>query len=264
MKIMDKRVYMLTAVAFVVGMAELIVGGILDIVADDLGIQVSSAGLLITVFAFVFAISAPILLIIFSKMERAQLTFFALIIFFIGNVVAVFSPNFTVLLIARIISAASGSLAVVLYINLASRIVEPAYRGRAIGLVVMGTSGSLVLGLPIGVLLGNIFNWRTPFILISILTIILLIGVKLFIGKVAPKPAISLRKQIETLKNYRVAFAHLTTFFFLAGHFTLYGYLTPYTKVTMQFDGLTISFLYFIYGFDAVSGVGLVGLSSVS
>jgi len=253
----DKRVYMLTAVAFVVGMAELIIGGILDLVAVDLGVTVSSAGLLITVFAFVFAISAPIFLIVFSKMERTRLTLLALIVFLIGNIVAFLSPIYSILMVARVISAASGSLAVVLCINLASRIAEPAFRGRAIGLVVMGTSGSIVLGLPIGVALGNIFNWRVPFMLIAFLTVILMVGVFFFMGKVAPRPAVPLRKQLETLRNYKVTFAHLTTFFFLAGHFTLYGYLTPYTKVMMQFDGLTISILYFVYGFAAVSGGGL-------
>src|SRR5690606_9277559 len=113
---------------------------------------------------------------------------------------------------ARIISAASGSLVVVLCINLASNIVEAAYRGRAIGLVVMGISGSLVFGLPIGVMLGNIFNWRAPFILIAILTILLLILIPIFMGKVAPTQAISLRKQIAVLKIPQIKFAHLTTF----------------------------------------------------
>lgn len=259
---MDKRVYMLTAIAFVVGLSELIVGGILDLIADDLHIRVSAAGLLITVFAFVFGISSPILLVTFSKTERVNLAFGALIVFCIGSVLAVVSPNYIVLLISRVISAASGSLATVLCINLASRIVAPQYRGRAIGLVVMGISGSLVLGLPIGVLLGNLFNWRVPFILVAILTIILLITMRVSLGKVEAGETIPLREQVRTLKNYRVLFAHLTTFFFLAGHFTLYGFLTPYVKTTMGFAGITISILYFIYGAAAVSGGGLTGITS--
>src|SRR5699024_2840446 len=96
-------------------------------------------------------------------------------------------------------------------------IVEPAYRGRAIGLVVMGVSGSLVLGLPIGVMLGNMFGWRAPFVLISILTILLIIAVPIFMEKVAPKQPIPIRKQIATLKNAKISLAHATTFFFLAG-----------------------------------------------
>lgn len=258
----DKRVYMLTIIAFVVGMAELIVGGILDLVADDLGISIGRAGLLISIFAVVFAISAPILLIVFAKTERTRLTFIALIVFFIGNLIAVFSPTFVMLVLARIISAVSGSLVVILCINLASNIVKPAYRGRAIGLVVMGVSGSLVLGLPIGVMLGNMFTWRAPFVLIATLTVLLIIAVPIFMEKVPAKKAISLRDQVNTLKNYKISLAHLTTFFFLAGHFTLYGYLTPFTKTMLGFDGTMISVLYLVFGIAAVCGGGLGGFAA--
>lgn len=256
---MDKRVYMLTIMAFIVGMAELIIGGILDVIADDLQITVSEAGHLITVFALTFAISAPILLVIFAKVERTKLTFYALIVFLFGISIAIFSSSFSLLMVSRIISAATGSLIVVLCINLASNIVEPAFRGRAIGLVVMGTSGSLVLGLPIGVLLGNTFHWRAPFILIAVLTLFLLIGVKMFMGKVNPRPIIPLKTQMATLKNRKILFAHFTTFFFLAGHFTFYAFLTPYAKNIIGFSATTISILYFIYGIAAVSGGGLSG-----
>lgn len=259
---MDKRVYMLTMIAFVVGMSELIVGGILDLIADELHVRISTAGLLITVFAFVFAISSPILLVTFAKVERTKLITFALVIFFLGNVMAVFSHTFTLLLISRIISAASGSIATVLSINLASRVVEPAYRGRAIGLVVMGISGSLVLGLPVGVFLGNTINWQAPFVLTAVLTVFLMIGIRFTLEKVQPTQVVTLREQIITLKNNRVLLAHATTFFFLAGHFTFYGYLTPYAKNVLQFDGLTISVLYLLYGMAAVSGGGLAGVAS--
>lgn len=259
---MNNKIYLLTTIAFVVGMAELIVGGILDIVAADLEITIGKAGLLITVFAFVFGLSAPILLLVFSKVERKKLTIIALIIFLIGNIIAIVSPSFSVLLIARVISAASGSLAVVLCINLASNIVEPAFRGRAIGMVVMGISASLVLGLPIGVMLGNMFNWQAPFVLIVCLTALLLIGVIFLMDKVAAKAPIPFTTQLATLKNNRLLFAHLTTFFFLTGHFVLYGYLTPYVKELLSFEGMIISVLYLVYGIAAVTGGGLGGIAA--
>lgn len=259
---MNRKVYMLMMIAFVVGMSELIVGGILDLIARDLQVKISTAGLLITVFAFVFAISSPILLVTFSKVERTKLISGALLVFLIGSIMAVFSKSFSFLLFSRMISAASGSIATVLSINLASRIVEPAFRGRAIGLVVMGISGSLVLGLPIGVFLGHSINWRAPFILTAFLTVLLLIGVRMTLEKVPATQVVTLKEQLITLKNNRILLAHATTFFFLAGHFTFYGYLTPYAKNVLQFDGMTISILYLLYGIAAVSGGGLSGIAS--
>jgi len=259
---LDKRIYLLTAISFVVGMVELIIGGTLDLVALDLGVSIGQAGLLITIFALVFGISGPVLLFLTGQADRKRVTLIALGAFFIGNIVAIFSTTYSILLISRIISAASGALLTVLCLTLAAHISKPEYRGRAIGLVVMGISGSIVLGLPIGVSLGHVYGWRSPFILVAILTIILIVGVSIFFGKVPTNPPVSLKKQLQALYDKKVFFGHLTTFFFMAGHFTLYGYLTPFVITTMGFDGTWITIVYFVYGAAAVTGGGLAGMSA--
>lgn len=259
---MDKRVYLLTTISFVVGMVELIIGGILDLVAHDLSVSIGRAGLLITMFALVFGISGPVLLFLVGQADRKRVTIVALFAFLIGNMLAVFSTTYSVLLVSRIISAASGALLTVLCLTLAAYISKPEYRGRAIGLVVMGISGSIVLGLPIGVSMGHAFGWRSPFILIGVLTIFLIIGVSIFFGKVKTNPPVPLKQQLVALKDKKVMSAHLTTFFFMAGHFVLYGYLTPFVITTMDFDGPLITIVYFIYGAAAVSGGGLAGWSA--
>ncbi|GAB3046536.1 MFS transporter [Virgibacillus ainsalahensis] len=259
---MDKRVYLLTIVSFVVGMVELIIGGILDLVAEDLGVSLGQAGLLITIFSLIFAISAPILLMLTAKIERKRLTLISLFIFLLGNVVAVLSPSYSILFIGRIISAGSGALLIILCLTMAANIVDSKYRARAIGIVTMGVSGSIVLGLPIGLMLGNAFSWRAPFVFITILTLFSIIGVYFLMGKVAPKPAIPLGKQLATLKDRKILFAHLTTFLFLSGHTTLYAYLTPFSKTTMGLEGTWVSIIYLIFGIAAVSGGGVGGTLS--
>ena len=234
---MDKRVYLLTIVSFVVGMVELIIGGILDIVATDLGVSLGQAGLLITIFSVTFAISAPILSVLTAKIERKRLTLITLFVFLVGNLVAVVSPSYSVLFISRMISAASSSLLIVLCVVMAANIVELQYRGRAIGIVNMGVSGSLVLGIPFGLMLGNKFGWRAPFIFISALSILSMAGIYFFMGRVAPTEQVSVGKQLASLKNYKLLFAQLTTVILLAGHSTLYTYLTPFVKTTLGLDG---------------------------
>ncbi|PPA93209.1 MFS transporter [Brevibacillus laterosporus] len=256
---MNKRVYLLTIVSFVVGMVELIIGGILDLVATDLGVSLGKAGFLITMFSLVFAISAPILLTLTSGVERKRLTMISLLVFLIGNVIAVISPTYSMLLLARIISAVSGSLLVVLCVTIASSIVTIPYRARAIGVVFMGISASLVLGVPIGLMIGNAFGWRAPFILISMLTILSLTGVHFFMDRIEPKPSIPIWKQLGTLKNRKVLFTQLTSFLFLAGHLTLYAYLTPFLKMKLGLDGDWVSIVYVIFGIAAVFGGGFGG-----
>ncbi|MDM5314948.1 MFS transporter [Fictibacillus sp. b24] len=257
---MNKRVYLLTIVSFVVGMVELIIGGILDLIAEDLGVGLGKAGFLITIFSLVFAIAAPILLTITAHIERKRLTLIALIVFLLGNALVIVSPTYTMLLFARILSAASGSLLVVLCVTMASNIVEEKYRARAIGVVFMGISASLVLGIPVGLMLGNAFGWRAPFILITALTVLSILGVHFFMGQLDPKPAIPIKQQLQTLKNRRILFAQITSFLFLAGHLTLYGYLTPFLKMTLGLNGTWVSIVYLIFGIAAVFGGGIGGM----
>ncbi|WP_339182764.1 MFS transporter [Oceanobacillus sp. FSL W7-1293] len=260
---MNKGVYLLMTISFVVGMVELIIGGILDLVAADLGVSLGKAGLLITIFSLVFAVASPILLYLTASVERKKLTIISLFIFLLGNILAVFSLNYTMIFISRIISAASASLLIVLCTMMAASIVKPAYRGRAIGTVSMGVSGSLVFGIPFGLILGESFGWRAPFVLIALLTIASIICVYLFMQRVpsSEKP-LPITTQMKMIRNPKVLFILLTTFFVLAGHTALYGYLNPFVKDFMELDGIWLSAVYLIFGISAVSGGGTGGTLS--
>lgn len=160
---MNIKVYVLALSAFVVGMVELVIGGILPIIAEDLQITVSAAGQLITVFALVLAVAGPVLLALTAKVERKRLYMWSLFFFFIGNIGAFMSPSFEWLMTARVFTALSAALIVVLSLTISAKIVAKEYIARAIGIVSMGISGSLVLGVPLGVLIGDVFGWRAPF-----------------------------------------------------------------------------------------------------
>lgn len=256
---MNFRIYLLAIVSFVVGMAELIVGGVLDIIAGGLGVSISKAGELITIYSLVFAIASPVLLTLTAKVERKKLCLGTLLIFFTGNILAFFSPNFLVLFITRIVSAASGSLLVVLCVTIAHTIVKEQFRARAIGVIFMGISGSLVIGVPAGLIVGNHFGWRSPFLFISILTLISMIAVSLFLKEIEPKPIIPLSQQLKTLKNSKILFAQLASALFLTGHLTLYAYLTPFLQTSLHLNSTWVSIFYFIFGISAVFGGGLGG-----
>ncbi|WP_026908769.1 MFS transporter [Paucisalibacillus globulus] len=256
---MDKRVYFLMIVSFIVGMVELIISGLLDLIAEDLNVTLGAAGFLVTIFSLIFAIASPILLLVTANIERKKLTLNFLILFLIGNIISVISPTYSILLVGRIISAFSGALLIILCLVMAPRLVEQKYRGRAIGIVSMGVSGSLVLGVPIGLMLGEMFSWRAPFVLIAIFTVLSIIGVYFWMDRVEPNPPVPLGVQLATLKNRKILFAHITTFLYMTGHSVLYTYLKPFVQESMDLGATWISVIFFIFGVAAVSGGGIGG-----
>ncbi|WP_419882530.1 MFS transporter [Peribacillus sp. B-H-3] len=259
---MNPKIYILAVSCFVIGTVELIIGGILDIISKDLGISVSTAGNLITIYSVFFALSAPILLNATARFERKKTYLWTLFAFFLSNILSAFSVNYGMLFTGRIVAAMSGSFLVVLSTTMASRMVAPEFKGRAIGTIFMGISASLVLGIPIGILVGNAYGWRAVFILIAVLTAVIMIGVQVMLEKAAPPPVISLRVQLRSLKEAKIVATQLSSGFLLAGHLTLYAYLTPFLRTALHLNTAMVTAMYLVFGIAAVAGGGIGGFSS--
>ncbi|MFS3927497.1 MFS transporter [Priestia flexa] len=259
---MNHKVYILAIASFVVGTVELILGGILDLIASSFQVSIAKAGYLISIFSLVYAVSAPVLLNITAKFERKKVYLWALFIFLLSNIVALASTSYSMLMVSRVLAAMSGSFIIVLSTTMASRLVKPEYQGRALGIVFMGISASLVFGIPIGIFIGNTFGWREVFILIALLTAVIMVIVAISMERLEPAPVVPIKQQLNALRNTKMLSIHIATFFVLAGHLTLYAYFTPFLQETFGLSSGMVTLVYGIFGLAAVAGGGLGGVLS--
>ncbi|MEC0181124.1 MFS transporter [Paenibacillus peoriae] len=255
---MNFKVVILTLATFTVGLVELIIGGVLPQIAQDLNVSVSTAGQLIMIYALVYAIAGPTLLALTARIERKRLYLWSMFIFILGSLLAFWSPNYAVLFVSRIVTAASGSLIVTLSLTIAVKVVSKAYQARVLGVISMGVSSSIVLGIPAGVLIGNALGWRVLFFIIALLTVVSMIVMNLFMERIPTEHVVPMREQLKSLKNVKVISAHLVTTLTLAGHYTLYAYFTPFLENMMGLNASWVSVAYFVFGLAAVSG-GFIG-----
>ncbi|MBM7602926.1 DHA1 family purine base/nucleoside efflux pump-like MFS transporter [Metabacillus crassostreae] len=261
---MNIKVFILALSTVAVGLVELIVGGILPTIAKDFNISLSSAGQLISVFALIYAIAGPVLLVMTSKVERKKLYIISLFVFFTGNIMTYFSTSFSFMMFARILTSMSTALIVVLSLTIAAKIVAPAHRAKALGLIYMGISSSLVMGVPLGILISNTLGWRVIFLGIAILSIGSLVLISIFLEKVPGENMVPLSQQIKAIASAKIGSAHLATMFMLAGHYTLYAYFTPFLETELQLNSNWISIFYLLFGIAAVSGGAFGGILSDS
>lgn len=261
---MNFKVYILALATVAVGLVELIVGGILPTIAEEFGVSLSSAGQLITVFALIYAIAGPVLLVATSRFERKKVYLISLFIFFLGNILTFFSPDFTWMMIARVLTAASTALIVVLSLTIAAKIVEPPYRAKAIGLIFMGISSSLVLGVPLGILISDAFGWRVIFLGIAALSVGSMALIARYIQPIPGSAAVPLTQQLKAVASAKIGTAHLATMFMLAGHYTVYAYFTPFLETNLQLSSFWVSVCYLVFGIAAVSGGAIGGTMSDS
>lgn len=255
---MNFKVFILAVSALCIGLVELIVGGILPIIANDLNVSIGVAGQLITIYALVYAISGPILLTLTAKIERKKLYLLSLAVFLVGNICTYFSSSFALIMAARILTAMSASLVIVLSLTIAAKIVSPEHRAKAIGYIYMGVSSSLVLGIPIGIVITDLFSWRTVFLGIGLLSILSFLLIYFYLEEIPATGSRPLKEQVQALKNKKLLFTHMATMFYLAGHYIVYAYFTPFLQETMNVNSYMISVCYFLFGISAVAG-GAIG-----
>lgn len=122
-------IILLSLGAFVMGTAEFVVSGILEIISSDLGISISIAGQLITVYSLSYAMGALVLVVLTAKFERKKILLYSIITFIIGNIVAFFSYDYFLLILSRVIKAISGGLYIVVATNYAAQIAITEKRG---------------------------------------------------------------------------------------------------------------------------------------
>lgn len=256
---MNLKIYVLTIATFTVGLVELIIGGLLPTIAKDLNVSLSMTGQLITIYALMYAIAGPTLLALTGKIERKKLYISSMLIFTLGCFLAAWSPSYTVLFISRIVTATSGSLIVTLSLTIAVKLVPKHFQARVIGVISMGVSSAIVLGVPIGVLSGEYISWRMLFLIIAFLTLVAMMTVQFFLEPIhMTEQVVPLKTQMKSLRNPKIASAHIVTALTLAGHYTVYAYLTPFMETLLHLDSFQISISYFLFGIAAVSG-GLIG-----
>jgi DHA1 family putative efflux transporter-like MFS transporter len=255
-------IYLLTVGAFLAVTAELMLIGVTDLVAYDLRVPISFVGYLVTAYALAFAIGMPIVITLTARLERKKVMLTAFFFFILANIVSYWSPNFTVLMFARALLGLSGGVFTVVAMGSVSKLVPPEKVGSAIGTIMMGLSGSLVFGVPLGTVLSGWINWQFAFGVIAILSALIWIGILLMVPVIQGGERTPILQQLAFFKSKRIVSGFLITLFVNAGSQTVYTFLTPLLQKTIQMNTWMISITMFILGVFSMIGSRLGGVGA--
>lgn len=257
---MDLRLFLLALTTFAAGVAESVLIGILPPLASDLRVSVSLAGQLTTLFSIAFAVAVPLLTWLTRRWERRRLLVAALLIFALFNACAAISPNYASLLLARIGMAACCGLLIVMSTLLASEMAPAGQQGRAIGIIFMGISASLVFGVPLGVQVTDWFGWRWIFFAIAIYSLPLSLLLWRYLPDSRSSALPGRAGYLRQLSHRPLWLAQAVSILLLGGHFTLFTYFTPYLAAMLEMnDATAVSGLLLLIGLAALGGGYLGG-----
>ncbi|WP_242614011.1 MFS transporter [Actinomadura roseirufa] len=234
---------------FAVGTDEFVLAGMLPLLGDTFDISIAAAGQVVTAFALVSAVLAPVLGTLTARWPRRRILLLALGVYLVGNAATAVAPTFPALLGAQMVAAAGAGMFVPAATVTAASLVPAERRGRAIAVVMTGFTAATALGAPIGTVLGGTLGWRA--------TVWFLVGLAVLgIGSVlalipqqitAPAPA-GLGERLRPLRDPRALALMGTT---LAGFTAVY---IPYTYISAVFEPATggdpdrLALLLFIFG----------------
>jgi len=246
------KIYILTLISFIVGTSQFIIVGILDKIAASIGVSISTAGQLVTVFALANCIGTPILIMLTSKLDKRKQLVMALIIIIAGVLVIGTSSSFYLLILARIILGIGSGVFVVSAYGTAAKLAPIGKQGSAMSNISMGFSSSLIFGVPIGRLIASIYDWRIIFWLLGALSFVAIFILLKTLPSFESEIPVPLTEQLAFLKRPIITFTLCVTFFTFTGYSLVNTYITPLLKTVLSANEM--SPVLFIFGIVSLMG----------
>tara|TARA_Y100000746_G_scaffold232542_1_gene249793 strand:- start:1014 stop:2252 length:1239 start_codon:yes stop_codon:yes gene_type:complete len=252
---MPLALWALTLSAFAIGTTEFVIVGLVPTIANDLGVSLPSAGLLVSLYAVGVAIGAPVLTALTGRWNRKVVLISLMGLFVMGNLLAWQAPSYETLIIARILTGLAHGVFFSIGSMIATSLVSKDKEASAIAIMFTGLTVALVTGVPLGTWIGQHFGWRATFLVVSSLGIIALIGSAVLVPKNLKQsiPA-TFKEQLQVIVKPRLLLVYLMTILGYGGTFTAFTYLAPILEQQTGFAPSAIGLIMLVYGVSVAVG----------
>ncbi|USK74129.1 MFS transporter [Peribacillus frigoritolerans] len=247
-------IFILTIGVFGIINTEMGVIGILPTIADHFHVSISKAGLLVSLFALAVAVSGPTMPLLFSGMNRKKVMLLVLGVFVLGNIVSIFTTNFTLALVARIVPAFFHPIYCSLAFTVAADSVSKEEAPKAVSKVFIGVSAGMVVGVPIVSFIANAVSVEMAMAFFAIVNAIVFLATLVFVPSMPVEEKLSYGAQLSVLKKSITWLSIVAVILLNSAIFGVYSYLTEYLKTVTNMSSNTISLILLIYG-----GANIIG-----
>ena len=248
----------LAMAAFITLLTEIMPAGLLSSIALGLNVSESLAGQFITAYAVGALVAAIPITSLTQGMRRRPLLLTAIFGFAVVNLVTALSDSYSISLIARFFAGVFGGIVWTLLVGYAVRMSPPHLSGRAIAISGAGATLALVLGVPLGTLLGRAIGWQGAFGLMSAIALLLMVWVIAIVPDFSGQTKAQRQSLYSVFSKTGIRAVLFVVFTFVVAHNILYIYIEPSLKPS----GLSakVDVVLFIFGLGSIIGLWLVGV----
>lgn len=246
--------YALMAGAFGIGTTEFVIMGLLPEVSRDLQVSIPMAGLLISGYALGVAVGAPIMSLLMARFSRKSSLLWLMGIFTIGNLICAIAPDYTTLMVARVVTSFAHGTFFGIGAIVATGLVPKDKRAFALALMFTGLTVANVVGVPAGTWLGQMLGWRSTFWAVTMIGPIALAALYYLLPKDHHTEKVDVKSEINTLLQPQVIAGLLLTIIVDTGLFAILTYVAPILTDVAHFSPAAVSPVFLLFGAGMVIG----------
>lgn len=248
----------LALAGFLTVLTEALPAGLLPQMSAGLGVSQPMVGQLITAYALGSLLTAIPLTAATRSLRRRPVLITAIAGFLIVNAVTALSTAYALTLVARFGAGVFAGVVWSLLAGYASRMAPAHMTGRAIAIVMVGTPLALTIGIPAGTWLGGLIGWRSVFLMMSAVSIVLIGWILWRVPDFEGEKQASRRSlaQVFAIPGLQAVLA--ATLGFVLAHNILYTYVAPF----LERSGLAgrVDAILLLFGATALIGIWITGV----
>ena len=235
-------------------MAEFIVVGVLPTIANDLGVPLARAGGLVGLYALALALGTPIVVLALARLPRKPLLLALVAVFLAGNLLSALSASYELLLAGRILTAVAHGSFFAIGATVAARLAPEGQASRTIAVMFAGLTLAMVIGVPLGSLIGNALGWRVPFFAVAVLAALAWLATARWVPALPTPAAGPAGKQLASLTSPTILAMMAITVLGFGASFAAFTFITPILTEITGFSTHTASLLLVVFGIATLVG----------
>ena len=239
---------LMSSVTFVGILSELMPSGVLPLMMEDLNINEVQTGNLVGYYAIASAIFAIPLISMTMQFNRKMLLMILLGGFAVSNILAGLVHDYMLIIVLRVVGGICAGVMWPMIAAYGMRLVDEKHHGKAIAVIMAGTTLGISLGMPIMTSIGNDYGWRTEFIGLGVVIIAIAIVSFFALPSIPGEKLTKSSSPFALLKIPEVLIVLLLTLLGVIAHYGVYVYITSLVDEIQLSGGVESALLYFGIG----------------